>query len=58
MKMNESDVEAIAKILGSLTVGAIIVCAIKFAFGLTWPQGFVLGWLYCLLKDSIENPNK
>jgi hypothetical protein len=55
---NTEKAELIAKLFGSLAVGAIIVCAIKFAFGLTWPQGFVLAWLYCLIKDSIENPNK
>ncbi len=55
---NNEKAELIGKLFASLTIVAIIVCAIKFAFGLTWPQGFVLAWLYCLLKDSIENSNK
>lgn len=55
---NTENAELIGKLLGSLAIGLIIVCAIKFAFGLTWPQGFVLAWLYCLLKDAIENHGK
>ena len=46
--------EAWGTLFGSLVVGALFVLALRWAFAFTWPQSFVLTWLYCLLRDSIQ----
>ena len=45
--------EAVSKAIGSLLVGLIFSGALVWSFSLTWPQGLVLAWMYCLLRDSI-----
>jgi len=48
----KSTSEIIGKAIGSLITGLLIVIAIKLVFFLTWPQAYVLGWLYCMLRDA------
>ena len=45
--------EAVSKAIGSLLGGLIFSGALVWSFSLTWPQGLVLAWMYCLLRDSI-----
>ena len=49
---------AIGKAIGQLCVLGICVLLIKVAFEFTWFQGFVLGYLYWLLRDACLNSNK
>jgi len=58
MDNNETPQELAAKVIGSLLAGLLFAVALIYAFNLTWPQGLVLSWLYCLLKDSIDNGGK
>jgi len=44
----------VIKAIASLLIGFIFAAALVYAFNFTWPQGIVLSWLYCLLKDSID----
>ena len=48
----DSNKELIGKSIGSLLALVTYVLAIKYAFAFTWPQGFVLGWLYWLLYNA------
>jgi len=54
----DSNKELIGKFIGSLLSLAIYVVAIKYAFAFTWPQGFVLGWLYWMLLDACLHPRR
>lgn len=45
--------EVASKAVGSLLVGVLFAAALVWSFSLTWPQGLVLAWMYCLLRDSI-----
>jgi len=58
MDNNETPQELVAKAIGSLLVGLLFAVALIYAFNLTWPQGLVLSWMYCLLRDSIVNGGK
>jgi hypothetical protein len=48
----------LTKAVASVIVLAVFVLTIKYAFAVTWPQGFVLGWLYWLLQDSCRHPER
>jgi hypothetical protein len=50
--------KAIGKAIGGILALALYVVAIKYAFAFTWPQGFVLGWLYWLLHDAFLHPKR
>ena len=50
--------ELFGKLFVQLLVLGIYVLLIKFAFDFNWFQGFVLGYLYWLLRDACLNPNK
>ena len=50
--------ELIGKAIGGVLGLALYVVAIKYAFAFTWPQGFVLGWLYWLLHDACLHPKR
>jgi len=59
MDFKDEEVSSVlAKTVGSLITGLIIVFAIKFSFFLTWPQSFVIAWLYCLLRDACLHSNR
>lgn len=49
-----TDQTLVTRAVASLLIGLIFAAAFVYAFNFTWPQGIVLSWLYCLLKDSID----
>lgn len=44
--------------IGELIGLYVYTAILKFAFDLTWYQGFALGYLFWLLHDACKNPNK
>ncbi len=54
----DSNKELIGTVIGGVLALALYVVAIKYAFAFTWPQGFVLGWLYWLLHDACLHPRR
>lgn len=58
MDNNKTTQELVARAIGSLLGGLLFAIALIYAFNLTWPQGLVLSWMYCLLRDSIVNGGK
>jgi hypothetical protein len=54
--MKDSDLftEALVNSIANLIIGLIMAAAVKYAFEFTWFQSFVITWLYCLLKDSVD----
>jgi len=53
MKLATEDTAILGKAFASLVVVVVIWCSVKYAFAFTWPQAFVITWLYCLLKDAV-----
>jgi hypothetical protein len=58
MDNNETNRAQLGEVIGSLLAGLLFAVALIYAFNLTWPQGLVLSWMYCLLRDSIVNGGK
>ena len=58
MDNNETNRAQLEEVIGSLLGGLLFAVALIYAFNLTWPQGLVLSWMYCLLRDSIVNGGK
>ncbi len=54
MKLSKEDATIVGKAIASLFVGVIIWCGLKYAFDLTWFQGFMISWLYCIHRDAIQ----
>jgi hypothetical protein len=53
MKLSQEDGTVVIKAVASLFIGVIIWCGLKYAFNLTWFQGFMISWLYCILRDAV-----
>jgi len=58
MKLATEDTAILGKAFASLIVGALIWCGLKYAFAFTWPQAFMIAWLYCILRDGVINSKK
>lgn len=45
-------------VLAGLISGLLLSAALKYAFDFTWFQGLVLSYMWCFIRDSIQNLKK